>query len=86
MYEQIAPLDTAIPQKALDQTTECHRDFCCLAPNGAPACKASYVDGPNMVFLAPSEERACCCYQMALGDRSVCRCPTRYALHRPHRT
>ncbi len=72
-----------LPDSIKKKTTECTRDFECLATRRCGTkeiCKGTLMLGPNLLQLATNENLTCA-YHIRFGYAQMCLCPVRCYLH-----
>jgi hypothetical protein len=68
-----------IDTNILSQTTECGRDFACLADTGKLCRVENCVN--NKVHFIECRDDAKCNYQISFGYSYICTCPTRKEIY-----
>jgi len=75
-------MDIKIPRNILEQTTECKKNFSCLAEDTRNVCEGIHVNGENVLFI--KKDPKSCNYKIPFGSSYICSCPTRNELYKKY--
>jgi hypothetical protein len=73
-------MDLKVPQKILEQTKNCEKNFNCLANNTRNVCKVVHANGQNVLFIKKNPRS--CFYKIPFGSSYICSCPTRHEIYK----
>jgi len=70
-----------VPQEIRECTSECRREFSCLAGRRRDRCKVKFCVDDRLFFVKLTGSRDCP-YVRGFGGEQLCTCPTRKEIHR----
>lgn len=72
-------MEVQVADEVLRKTRKCDDHFSCLK-SGRCKCEVEFVAGDRALCLKGSQATGCR-YQVSVGENTICRCPTHYALY-----